>query len=253
VRLRYAYLVRCESVVKDPAGKIVELRCSYDPATRGGSAPDGRKVPGTLHWVSAEHSVPVEVRLYDRLFRVERPDLEEGDFETLLNPQSLATLTGSRLEPAAADPADPAIGERLQFERQGYFFRDPVDSRPDRLVFNRTVPLRDSWALEVSKQAPAKPAPPPEPKAPKGKEAKPLEPLSPEELAQLEELRPALAPLVQSVLAAHAAQVESYRAGKTGLLGFFVAQVMKQVGDRGVKASPKLVNVLLTHELGGPH
>ena len=105
VRLRYAYLVRCESVVKDPVSdEIVEVRCTYDPATRGGSAPDGRKVPGTLHWVSADHSVPVEVRLYDRLFRVERPDLEEGGFESYLNPRSLEVLTDSRIEPAAADP-----------------------------------------------------------------------------------------------------------------------------------------------------
>src|SRR5215213_8022361 len=95
VRLRYAYLVRCESVVKDDAtGEIVEVRCTYDPETRGGSAPDGRKVPGTLHWVSADRSLPVEVRLYDRLFRVERPDLEEGSFETYLNPNSLETLSG---------------------------------------------------------------------------------------------------------------------------------------------------------------
>src|SRR5207253_1310118 len=120
VRLRYAYFVSCASVVKDPAtGEVVEVRCTYDPATRGGAAPDGRKVPGTLHWVSADHAVPVEVRLYDRLFKVERPDMEEGGFEASLNPRSLEALTGSRIEPAAADPA---LGERLQFERQGYFF-----------------------------------------------------------------------------------------------------------------------------------
>src|SRR6185436_10329569 len=153
VRLRYAYFVRCESVVKDPtSGEIVEVRCTYDPATRGGAAPDGRKVPGTLHWVSADHSVPVETRIYDRLFRVERPDLEEGSFEDNLNPCSLETLTGSRIEPAAVNPA---LGERLQFERQGYFFRDPVDSTQGHLVWNRIVPLRDSWALEVQKQTPA--------------------------------------------------------------------------------------------------
>ncbi|HEY4592630.1 MAG TPA: glutamine--tRNA ligase/YqeY domain fusion protein [Thermoanaerobaculia bacterium] len=158
VRLRYGYFVRCESVVKDPAtGEITEVRCTYDPATRGGAAPDGRKVPGTIHWVSAAHAVPVEVRLYDRLFKVERPDLEEGSFESLLNPQSLEVLTDSRIEPAAVDPA---LGERLQLERQGYFFRDPIDSKPDHLVFNRIVPLRDSWAAEAQKQAPA-PAPAP--------------------------------------------------------------------------------------------
>jgi glutaminyl-tRNA synthetase len=248
VRLRYAYFVRCESVVKDPAsGEVVEVRCTYDPATRGGAAADGRKVPGTLHWVSAAHSVPVEVRLYDRLFKVERPDLEEGGFEACLNPHSLETLTGSRLEPAAVDPA---LGERLQFERQGYFFRDPVDASPGRLVFNRIVPLRDSWAQEAQKPAPAAAPKAPEPRAPKAQEAKLPEPLSAEELELLEQLRPALLPVVQAVLAAHPNEVERYRAGKTGVLGFLVAQVMKQAAPGGGKPNPKLVNVLLVWELG---
>jgi glutaminyl-tRNA synthetase len=255
VRLRYAYLVRCESVVKDPAsGEVVEVRCTYDPATRGGSAPDGRKVPGTLHWVSAAHSLPAEVRLYDRLFRVERPDLEEGGFEACLNPRSLEVLTGSRIEPAAMDPR---LGERLQFERQGYFFRDPIDSRPGQVVFNRIVPLRDSWGQEVQKQATVAAAPPAAPKAPEAKpakvqEAKVPDPLSAEELELLEQLRPGLLPVVQRVLAAHPAEVERYRNGKTGLLGFLVAQVMKQVAQAGGKANPKLINVLLTRELGSP-
>src|SRR4051812_16248704 len=219
VRLRYGYLIRCESVVKDPAtGEILEVRCTYDPATRGGTAPDGRKVPGTLHWVSAAHSKPVEVRIYDRLFRVERPDLEEGGFEACLNPKSLEVLTGSRIEPAALDAA---LGERMQFERQGYFFRDPVDSTPDHPVFNRIVPLRDSWALETQKQAPVaqKPPEPKAAKAPKETEAKIPEPLTPEEQAELDRLRPELRPLLDEVLAAHPTQVESYRKGKTGLLG----------------------------------
>ncbi len=253
VRLRYAYFVRCESVVKDPAtGEIVEVRCTYDPATHGGSAPDGRKVPGTLHWVSADHSVPVEVRLYDRLFRVERPDLEEGPFEASLNPNSLEALTESRIEPAAADAA---LGERLQFERQGYFFRDPVDSRPDHLVFNRIVQLRDSWALEVQKQAPAAPKPPEpkkpkEPKEPKEKEEKVPTALSPEELEQLERIRPELQPIVEGVLAAHPNEVERYRAGQTGVLGFLVAQVMKQAAQGGGKPNPKLVSAMLGEKLG---
>jgi glutaminyl-tRNA synthetase len=247
VRLRYAYLVRCESVVKDPAtGEIVEVRCTYDPATRGGSAPDGRKVPGTLHWVSADHSVPVEVHLYDRLFKVERPDLEEGGFESTLNPNSLEVLTDSRIEPAAMDPA---LGERLQFERQGYFFRDPADSRPDHPVFNRIVPLRDSWVQEAQKPVVAPKLPEPKTKAPKETEAKAPEPLSPEELEQLEQIRPELLPLIQAVLVAHPTEVERYRSGKTGILGFLVAQVMKQAGPIG-KTNPKLVNVLLTRELG---
>jgi glutaminyl-tRNA synthetase len=251
VRLRYAYFVRCESVVKDPVtGEIVELVCTYDPATRGGSAPDGRKVPGTLHWVSAAQSVLVEVRLYDRLFKVERPDLEEGAFETLINPQSLEVLTGSRIEPEAVDAK---LGERLQFERQGYFFRDPIDSKPDHLVFNRIVPLRDTWALEAQKQSPAAPAgsmpEPKAPRAPKETEAKAPEPLSAEELALLEQLRPEILSIIEDVLAAHPTEVERYRAGKTGLLGFLIAQVMKQVAQSGGKASPKLISVLLTEIL----
>ena len=249
VRLRYGYFVRCESVVKDPAtGEITEVRCAYDPATRGGAAPDGRKVPGTIHWVSAAHAVPVEVRLYDRLFKVERPDLEEGSFESLLNPQSLEILADSRIEPAAVDPA---LGERLQFERQGYFFRDPIDSKPDHLVFNRIVPLRDSWAAEAQKQAPAAaPAPqkPAEPKTPKSQEAKAPEPLSPEEQALLEQLRPTLLPVVDEVLAAQPNEVERYRKGQTGVLGFLLAQVMKR--PAGEKPNPKLVNALLRERLG---
>ena len=250
VRLRYGYLIRCESVVKDPAtGEIVELRCTYDPATRGGNAPDGRKVPGTLHWVSAAHSRPVEVRIYDRLFKVERPDLEEGGFEACLNPRSLEVLTESRIEPAALDAG---LGERMQFERQGYFFRDPVDSTPDHPVFNRIVPLRDSWALETQKQAPAavKPAEPKPPKAPKETEAKNPEPLTPEELAELDRLRPELRPILEGVLAAHRTQVEAYRKGKTGLLGFLIAQVMKRLAETGGKVSPKLVSVMMTERLG---
>jgi glutaminyl-tRNA synthetase len=248
VRLRYAYLVRCESVVKDPAtGEIVELRCTYDPATRGGSAPDGRKVPGTLHWVSASHAVPVEVRIYDRLFKVERPDLAEGGFESTLNPQSLETLAGSLLEPAAADPA---LGERLQFERQGYFFRDPIDSTPDRPVFNRIVPLRDSWAQEVQKTAAPAPPKAPEAKAPKEKEEKAAAPLSAEELEQLEQARPALLPVIQNVLAAHPKEVERYRGGQTGVLGFLVGQVMKQAAQGGAKVNPKLVNAMVMQEIG---
>ena len=141
VRLRYAYLVRCVDVVKDPqSGEVVELHCTLDPESRGGTAPDGRKVKATLHWVSAAHAVEAEVRLYDRLFTV--PDPGGPDYKALLNPDSLTTLTGCRVEPslAAAVP-----GDRYQFERQGYFCAD-TDSKPDRLVFNRTVGLRDTWA-----------------------------------------------------------------------------------------------------------
>ncbi|MGA8382738.1 MAG: glutamine--tRNA ligase/YqeY domain fusion protein [Stellaceae bacterium] len=141
VRLRYAYLVTCREVVKNEMGEVVELRCSYDPATRGGNAPDGRKVRATLHWVAAAHALPAEIRLYHSLFA--RPDPgADGDIFADLNPNSLEILTGSRVEPALAAAAP---GEPVQFERQGYFCLDP-DSRADRLVFNRTVGLRDSWA-----------------------------------------------------------------------------------------------------------
>jgi glutaminyl-tRNA synthetase len=144
VRLRYAYYVTCVDVVKDEEGEVVELHCTYDPETRGGWAPDGRKVRGTLHWVSADHSLEAEVRLYDRLFSVENPlDVEEGeDFKAHLNPNSLEILTACRVEPSLAGAAP---GSRYQFERQGYFCVDP-DSFDGNLVFNRTVSLRDTWA-----------------------------------------------------------------------------------------------------------
>ena len=145
VRLRYGYFVKCEAVVKNDQDEIVEIHCTYDPDTEGGSAPDGRKVKGTLHWVSAEHSLPCDVRLYDRLFIEPDPnDAPEGeDFIANLNADSLVVLNGARIEPSVAD--DPA-GSRYQFERQGYFVSDTEDSAPGRLVYNRTVTLRDSWA-----------------------------------------------------------------------------------------------------------
>ena len=141
VRLRYAYFVTCREVVKNAAGEVIELVCTYDPATRGGNAPDGRKVRTTLHWVSAAHSLPAEVRLYNPLFT--RPDPgAEGDFMADLNPRSLEVLTESRVEPALAAAI---LAEPIQFERQGYFCLDP-DSSPTSLIFSRTVGLRDSWA-----------------------------------------------------------------------------------------------------------
>ncbi len=144
VRLRYAYFIRCDEVVRDEAGEVVELRCTYDPATRGGAAPDGRNPAGTLHWVSAARALPVEVRLYDRLFTVEKPgETKEADFLAHLNPASLEVLDGARIEPAVAG-AGP--GSRFQFERLGYFYVEPEDSTPERMVFNRIVALRDTWA-----------------------------------------------------------------------------------------------------------
>jgi glutaminyl-tRNA synthetase len=149
VRLRYAYFVRCEEVVKDAAGNVVELRCTYDPATRGGdNPPDGRKVKATLHWVSARHALDAEVRLYDTLFTVRDPSaVAEGvDWKATLNPKSLETIAGAKLEPALA----AAVPEsRWQFERMGYFVADRRDSQPGRPVFNRTVTLRDEWARIV--------------------------------------------------------------------------------------------------------
>lgn len=142
VRLRYAYFITCRDVIKDEEGRVVELRCLYDPETRGGSAPDGRKVKATIHWVSAPHAVEAEVRLYDRLFTKANPEEGDGDFKDHLNPDSLEILPGCRLEPGLAHKSP---GYRCQFERLGYFCVDS-ESRSDRLIFNRTVTLRDAWA-----------------------------------------------------------------------------------------------------------
>jgi glutaminyl-tRNA synthetase len=145
VRLRWGYIVRCDEVVKDAAGEVVELRCSHDPATRGGGTPDGRKVPGTIHWVSAAEAIDAEVRLYDHLFANPDPDdVPEGvDWIATVNPGSLEVVAGAKVEPAAAALAP---GANLQFERIGYFTADAADHRTERPVFNRTATLRDSWA-----------------------------------------------------------------------------------------------------------
>jgi glutaminyl-tRNA synthetase len=153
VRLRYAYFVTCTSVVKNEQGEVVEVHCSYDPATRGGNAPDGRKVKSTIHWVSAEHAIEAEVRMYETLFARENPNevAEGGDFTDNLNPKSLEVIADAKLEPSlrAAD-----AGSRVQFERLGYFCVDK-DSSAERPVFNRTVGLRDSWAKIEQKQGSA--------------------------------------------------------------------------------------------------
>src|SRR5262245_8193024 len=152
VRLRGAYFITCSSVVKDPAtGEVAELRCVYDPATRGGDAPDGRKVKSTLHWVSAAHALDVEVRLYDRLYSVESPG-ERGDHRADLNPASLEILTHCKIEPSVHGAVP---GTRYQFERTGYFCVDP-DSTPERLVFNRTVTLKDTWAKIEARESGAR-------------------------------------------------------------------------------------------------
>jgi len=149
VRLRYGYFITCQDVIKDENGEITEIHCTYDPETRGGQSPDGRKVKGTIHWVAKETALPVEIREYDRLFDVEDPtDVpENGDFKVNLNPESLRTLT------AYAEPSlkSAAVGKHFQFERTGYYCVDP-DSTKEKLVFNRTVALRDSWSKKKSKK-----------------------------------------------------------------------------------------------------
>jgi glutaminyl-tRNA synthetase len=367
VRLRYAYFITCDEVVRDERGEVVELRCTYDPATRGGSAPDGRNVKGTLHWVSAEHSVPCEVRLYDRLFSVPDPESGDGDFKDYLNPESLVVVRGARIEPGVR--YDPP-GSAYQFERQGYFVSDAVESSAAALVFNRTVTLRDTWAKAqggsgASGAAPARESKPAEPRrrtspsgdAPRSRAATPAAGRTPEleekrlryenelnlapeeaeilsremahallfeaalergatprtvanwvvhelprevgartlenlpfsghdlgDLVRLVEdgtlsssgarevlaemvgtgeppaavverrgLRQvsdpdALKPLVEDVVAAHPAKVAEYRAGKVGLLGFFVGQVMAR--SRG-SANPELARRLILQRLEG--
>ena len=150
VRLRYGYLVTCTGVVKNENGEVVEVHCTYDPATRGGNTPDGRKVKSTIHWVSAANALDAEVRIYENLFTKENPNEVEGgqDFTANLNPKSLEVISNAKVEPSLAGAA---AGSRYQFERLGYFCVDP-DSKPDRLIFNRTVALKDTWAKVEKKQ-----------------------------------------------------------------------------------------------------
>ena len=149
IRLRYAYFITCTQVIKNENGHVIEIRCTYDPETKGGSAPDGRKVKGTIHWVSAKHCLDAEVRLYDRLFSVPNPG-RDGDFKKDINTDSLQVLTHCKVEPSLKN-TDPSV--TVQFERKGYFCVDFVDSSPEHLIFNRTVPLRDSWKkIEKSQQ-----------------------------------------------------------------------------------------------------
>ncbi|KYF71835.1 glutamine--tRNA ligase/YqeY domain fusion protein [Sorangium cellulosum] len=194
VRLRYAGFITCREVVRDQAtGEVIELRCTYDPPAKTGEAPEGRKPKGTLHWVSAAHAIAAEVRLYGRLFAVERPDaVEEGkDFLENLNPGSLVTLTGCRVEPSLSTIEK---GSHVQFERQGFFFVDPVDSAPGAPVFNRTVALKDSWS-KLAAEKPAQAAAPapraPDSAAQRAQPAKPKAERAPleERLARLEPAR----------------------------------------------------------------
>jgi glutaminyl-tRNA synthetase len=149
VRLRYSYIIKCVSMVEDSkTGEVVEVHCTYDPETQSGPPPDGHKVEGVIHWVSASHSVPAEVRLYDRLFQIPDPAAEGDDFTKHLNPKSLEILASCRVE---SNLAKAAPGSSYQFERLGYFCVDPVDSSEKALVFNRTVTLRDTWAKILEK------------------------------------------------------------------------------------------------------
>ncbi|HET6765260.1 MAG TPA: glutamine--tRNA ligase/YqeY domain fusion protein, partial [Longimicrobiaceae bacterium] len=362
VRLRYAYVIRCDEVVKDEAGEIVELRCTYDRDTRGGNTPDGRQVKGTIQWVSAAHGARCQVRLYDRLFTVADPDAGEEDFKAYLNPDSLVVVEGAYVEPSVL--GDPA-GSRYQFERVGYFFTDPVDSAPDALVFNRTVALRDTWGRAAAASTPTAPVAEKKPRAKADASADAAKPRAPAaEVARAPELEarrtryagelgvspgdadlltrdaavadlfdaavatgapaaavagfvinelpretggraigelpfggaqvgalvrlvedgtvsaaaarqvlaelaqgggePAeiverlglrqvsdtasLAPTVDAVIAENAAKAAEYRGGKTGLIGFFVGQVMRKSGG---KANPEVVQALLRERLGG--
>jgi len=150
VRLRYAYFITCTEVIKNDAGEVIELRCTYDPETKGGNAPDGRKVKGTLHWVSAEHALTTEVRLYDRLFNDPKPDSNQHDqdWKSFINPESMTVLNNAYLEPSLADAESECL---YQFERTGYFCVDRKDKSDGKPVFNRTVTLRDSWAKQKNK------------------------------------------------------------------------------------------------------
>jgi len=184
VRLRYGYVIRCNEVIKNDAGEVIELRCSYDPETLGKN-PEGRKVRGAIHWVSATESLEAEIRLYDRLFSVEQPDAYDGDFKDTMNADSLVVQTGY-VEPSVKDTES---GDRFQFERQGYFYRD-LDSSDQKLVFNRTVALKDSWARKLETPAASKPEPKVEKKTKVKTSPEPVaaKVQSPEEAAQVKHL-----------------------------------------------------------------
>jgi len=246
VRLRYGYVVRCVDVVKDGDGVIQKLHCTYDPDTKGGSTPDGRKVKGTIHWVSASHSLLVEIRLYDRLFSVPDPENVEDDqdFMVNLNPESLTVLANSRVEPSiASDPPDTTY----QFERTGYFVRDAVDSKPDHLVFNRTVTLRDSWARarKAAEGGAAEPRPAQaEEKAGSGRPAPHPRPKDPEAASRYDSLREdhELAESEASVLAqdvglfALFGEGSEHTADECGLAKWIVNEVPRVLEDRPIDA-----------------
>ena len=253
VRLRHAYIIRCDEAVTDPAsGEVVELRCTYDPTTLGAN-PSDRKVQSAIHWLAAPQALPAEVRLYDRLFTKADPDdVAEGEnFKDFLNPDSLKVIPGALIEPSVA--ADPA-GSRYQFERQGYFAADSVDSRPGALVFNRIVALRDSWAKveggetqgrrEGGREGRRDAAR--EGRSEGGREAEGRKAEAGPIVLDAEMER--IAPLIDAVLSAHPDKAAAYRDGKTGLLGFFVGQVVKAAAGQ---ASPQAISALVQQRLTG--
>jgi len=276
VRLRYGYFIRCEEVVRDDAGEVVELHCTYDPETRGGSAPDGRKVKGTIHWVSAAHSRPAEVRLYDRLFRVDRPDAEGRDFREFLNPDSLEIRTDARVERSLGD-AEP--GSRFQFEREGYFYLDPQASdETGRPVFNRIVPLKDTWAKverRPAQQAPkekSKPEPPKsQPKPTPTTRREPGAELEGEARRRFERLREihALRGQPAEVLAAEEELTAFFEravdlypgepANREGIANWIVHELLRELKERSLDELPfgpaevaELVALLDGDEISGP-
>jgi glutaminyl-tRNA synthetase len=252
VRLRHAYIIRCDEVVTDPAsGKIMELRCTYDPTSLGAN-PGGRKAPSAIHWVAAAQSLPVEVRLYDRLFTKPNPDdVAEGEsFKDYLNPDSLRLIGGALVEPSVA--ADPA-GSRYQFERLGYFATDIVDSRPGALVFNRIVALRDAWAKVEGKEVGGRRGGETQGggrerrrEEGEGQRAEDRGQRAEASLLVPDAEREQIAPLVDEVLAAHPDKLAAYRGGKTGLLGFFVGQVVKAAAGR---VSPQAISAVVQERL----
>ena len=242
VRLRYGYVIRCYDVIKDAAGEIVELRCSYDPATRGGANPDGRKIKGTIHWVSAKHAVPAEVRLYDRLFTVAAPDAADGDFKDNLNPQSLVVVR-AMVEPSLAAAE---AGAHYQFERQGYFVTDSVDHAPGKLVFNRVVTLKDSWARKTAGPEDDAVAPRREskPKADKGGKGRPTKLTATQGRAKAREADPALAEAFARFQAEHGLSAEDadVLTGDAALATFFEAAA---TGHQPEPVAKWVTNVLL--------
>ncbi|GIV62308.1 MAG: glutamine--tRNA ligase [Rhodothermaceae bacterium] len=253
VRLRYAYIIRCEEVVKDADGNVVELRCTYDPETKSGGARANRRVKGTIHWVEATHALPMEVRLYDRLFNVPDPEEASGDgredFIAHLNPASLVVLPEARIEPSVAD--DPPE-TRYQFERQGYFWQDPVDSKPGALVFNRIVSLRDSWA-RIARKAEAAPAqtshsPRPGPAkspAPAPVERDPYEALTPAQRRRFDRLtglglgrEEASVLAVDAALAAYFEQVRAVHDNPVSVANWLVHEVQRARKETPLEALP---------------